>query len=148
MARLKSIRIKSKEFVFEAYGNNKEDRPAKIIFSRFPILGETFVPMDKKSIFDGIDAGKLSQKDFQKDLMSKIGDKIIENFLSNLQAGAVDYKQFFSECVDRFEDFEYGQSKIITANDFWQILPAEAAAVIALEAHNYAQERDEFTMGE
>jgi hypothetical protein len=144
MARLKSIRIKSKEFVFEAYGNNKDGRPAKIIFSRFPILGETFVSMDKKNIFDGISAGEMSQKE----LKSKIGEKIVENFLSNLQAGAVDYKQFFNECVDHFEDFEYEQSKIITANDFWQILPADAAEVIALEAHNYAQEKDEFTMGE
>jgi len=45
------------------------------------------------------------------------------------------FKQFFEECVDGFQDFEYDHSKITTVNDFWQILPIAAAEAIAAEAY-------------
>ena len=143
MAKIKSLRMKSKEYVFSAFENNKDENPAKIIFTRFPVLNETFTSIDKKDIFESIDVDAISKRELQ----SKIADNIVESFLHNIRAGNTDYKRFFSECVDCFKDLEYGDAKIITVNDFWQILPPDAAFTIAQEAFEYASERDEFTMG-
>ncbi|MDR2923444.1 MAG: hypothetical protein LBU85_08910 [Treponema sp.] len=144
MARLKSLRLKDKIFVFASYGNDKDENPAKIIFNRFPFGNETFARIDKKSIFEGVELEKITDSDVQK----KAVDNIVNNYIENIVAGNVDYKHFFTECVDRFEDFEYDQSKIITINDFWQVLPPDAADTIAAEAYRYAMAKDEFTMGE
>ena len=143
MAKLKSLRAKSKEYIFSAFGNDKDERPAKIIFSRFPVLNETFVNIDKKSLLEGIDIASASRRELEP----KIADKIVESFLSNMRAGNIDFRRFFQECVEGFKDLEYGDSKIITVNDFWQTLPPDAVDVIAQEALEYASERDEFTMG-
>jgi len=143
MAKLKSLKPKNKEFVFTSYGNDKEEVPAKIIFSRFPLPMENFTTVDKKDLFKGIDVDGISKKELQ----SKIADKIVESFLSNLNAGNADFRQFFSECVDGFKDLEYEDKKIITPADFWQMLPQDAAHTIASEAYEYAMEREEFTMG-
>jgi len=143
MAVLKSLRMKEKTFVFKSYGNDQEEIPAKIIFNRFPVNGETFTSVDKKDIFDGIDVTNVSKRELQ----AKIADKIVDSFLHNMRAGNTDYQRFFKECVDRFEDLQFEQSKIVTVSDFWQILPIDAAITIAQEALEYASERDEFTMG-
>ena len=143
MARLKSLRLKSKEYAFKAYGNDKEERPAKIIFNRFPFADEIFTAVDRKELLNGVDVGGMSKRELQ----AEIADKILGNFISNMQAGKTDYRLFFSECVDAFSDFEYEDKKIITVNDFWQILPQDASYNIAREAYEYAMERDEFTMG-
>ena len=142
MAKLKSLRLKDKTFVFTCYGNDKDANPAKIIFNRFPSGNETFARIDRKDIFEGVDLAKISDKNVQR----KAADNMVSNYIDNIMAGKIDYKQFFQECVDRFADFEYDRSKIITVNDFWQILPDDAAAAIALEAYEYAMRRDEFTM--
>jgi hypothetical protein len=144
MAKLKSLKPKSKTLIFTSYGNDKEKNPAKIIFNRFPFGNETFANINKKEIFEGVDFEKLSEADTQKVVM----DKIIDNYVNNIMTGNVDYKQFFEECVDSFQDFEYDESKIITVNDFWQILPDDAAQKIASEAYVYAMKKEEFTMGE
>ena len=144
MAKLKSLRLKDKVFVFTSYGNDKDANPAKIIFNRFPFGNETFARLDKKGIFEGIDLEKITEKDVQK----KVADEIVNNFIDNVTAGNIDYKQFFQECVDRFDDFEYDRSKITTVNDFFQILPPDAAETIAGEAYRYAQEKDEFSFSE
>jgi hypothetical protein len=143
MAKLKSLRIKSKEFVFTSFGNADEGNPAKIIFSRFPIMGEVFTPIDKKDIFDGVNTDDISKHETK----ARISENIVNAFIKNITAGKTDHKQFFLECVDSFKDFEYGDSKIVTVNDFWQMLPQDAAVAIAQEAFEYANERDEFTMG-
>jgi hypothetical protein len=144
MAKLKSLRLKDKVFVFTSYGNDKENNPAKIVFDRFPYGNETFARIDRKEIFNGVDIEKIAEKDAQ----NKAAENLVNNFIANMMAGNIDYKHFFEECVSRFDDLEYGQSKIITANDFWQILPADAADTIAQEAYKYAMRKDEFTMGE
>ena len=144
MAKLRSLRLKDKTFVFTSYGNDKDGNPAKIIFSRFPFGNETFARIDRKDIFEGVDLAKISDKDVQR----KAADNMISNYIDNIMAGKIDYKEFFRECVDSFADFEYERSKIITANDFWQVLPRDAAEAIALEAYEYAIRKDEFTMGE
>ena len=148
MAELKRLKLKPKEHVIRSYGLDKDENPAKITFSRFPLPGETFIPLDKKNLLEGIDAGGISNRELE----SKIASKIVDNFLHNLQAGKTDYKLFFEQCVDCFKDLEYTDEngvkhKIITANDFWQTLPPEAAYTIAEEAFGYANEKEEFTAG-
>ena len=143
MAKLKSLRLKNKEYIFKAYGNDKDERPAKIIFNRFPLVEEIFTQVDKKELFDGVDIGGVSKRELQ----AKIADKILGNFISNMYAGKTDYRLFFSECVDGLRDFEYEGLKITSADEFWRVLPQDAAFTIAKEAFEYASERDEFTMG-
>jgi hypothetical protein len=143
MAKLKSLRLKSKEFVFKAFGNADEENPAKIIFTRFPIIGESFTPIDKKNIFDGVNFDDISKRELQ----SKISDNLVKSFMDNFSLGKTDYKQFFKECIDSFRDFEYGDCKVLTVDSFWQILPQDAAFAIAQEVFEYASKRDEFTMG-
>jgi hypothetical protein len=144
MAKLKSLKLKSKEYVFKAFENDQDGAPAKAVFSRFPIHGESFVALDRKSLFDGIDVGKLTGKAAQ----DAISEKIIDSFMHNLQAGNIDYGRFLDECVDHIDSLEYEGKKVITPADFWKILPPDAAYTIAAELYGYANERDEFTMGE
>jgi len=143
MARLKSLKFKSKEFVFTAYENDKEEKPAKIIFKRFPIPGESFTMIDKKNILEGIDLSNVKKRELE----SVIVNNIINNYVNNLRAGINDLNRFFDECVDRIDNLEFEKSKIITVSDFWQVLPQDAAYTIAQEAFEYANTREEFTMG-
>ena len=143
MAKLKSLKPKSKEFVFTAYGNDKDEAPAKIIFSRFPLPMETFTAAGKKDLFEGVDPGEISKRE----LKEKLTDKILNNFIENIYAGNIDFKHFFSECAEGFKDFEYEDEKIVTPADFWRILPQDAAHTIASEAYGYAMEREEFATG-
>jgi len=143
MAILKSLKIKSKEFIFTSYENDKEEKPAKIIFKRFPIPGESFTSVNKKDLFEGVDITNISKRELQ----AKVADNILNSFLHNLSAGNNDLKRFFDECVDSIANLEYEKSKIITVNDFWQVLPQDAAYTIAQEAFEYADKHEEFTMG-
>ena len=72
----------------------------------------------------------------------------MKNIALSAASNSIDFNAFFNECVDRFDDFEYDTSKITTVNDFFQILPSEAAEIIAEEIYEYAQKREEFTMWE
>jgi len=144
MAKLRSLRLKDKTFIFKSYGNDKDANPAKIVFNRFPSGNETFARIDRKDIFEGVDLAKISDKEVQR----KAADNMVSNYIDNIMAGKIDYREFFRECVDSFADFEYDRSKIITVNDFWQVLPHDAAEAIALEAYEYGMRKDEFTMGE
>jgi len=143
MAILKSLKPKSKEFVFTSYENDKEEKPAKIIFNRFPIPGEIFTTVEKKNLFEGVDLSNISKRELQ----AKVTDKILESFMHNLQAGNTDYKKFWGECVEKIIDLEYDNIKIESQMDFWLTLPQDAAFTIAQEAFEYANEREEFTMG-
>lgn len=144
MAKLKSLRLKNKTYVFTSFDNDKDAEPATVIFSRFPLSGETFTKVDRKNLLDGIDLGKIGDENVKE----QIAGKIVETFMENMSSGSTDYERFISECVDHFEAFEYAESKVITTSDFWQILPVEAASTIAAELYKYAGGRDEFTMGE
>jgi len=147
MATLMSLKPKSKDFIFTSYGNDKEEKPAKIIFSRFPAPSETFTQVDKKNIFEGIDLENVKKRELQ----SEIANKIVESYMQNFYAGLTDLKLFFRECVDHVEDLVYNDNgkilHITTTSEFWQILPQGAAYEIAQEAFDYAQSREEFTMG-
>jgi hypothetical protein len=144
MAKLRSVKLKSKEYVFKAFGNDREADPAKVVFSRFPQPGETFTLAGRDNLFEGVDMGNVGEKEAQK----IISEKIIGNFMRNLRAGTADYRRFFEQCVDRVESFEYEGHAIVTGDDFWRILPQDAAHAIASELYGYASERDEFAMGE
>ena len=144
MARLKSLKQKNKTYIFISYENNKDATPAKVIFNRFPYAGETFTTIDKKNIFQGIDLSKINEDDTKL----KVSENIVANFMDNMIKGSINYNEFFNECIDRFENLKYEQSDIITAGDFWQIIPQEAAETIAKELYEYAAQRDEFSMGE
>jgi len=48
MARLKSLKPKSKIFIFTSYGNDKQENPVKVVFNRFPLRNELFLVMEKK----------------------------------------------------------------------------------------------------
>ena len=144
MAILKSLNKKNKTFVFTSYENDKDAAPAKVIFNRFPYAGETYAPVDRKDIFQGIDLSKITEEDTKL----KVSENIIANFMDNIIKGNVDFKKFFDECIDRFENLKYEQSDILTSSDFWQILPQDAADTIARELLEYASKREEFTMGE
>jgi len=72
----------------------------------------------------------------------------MKNIALSAASNSIDFNAFFNECVDHFDDFEYDTSKITTVNDFFQILPSEAAEIIAEEIYEYAQKREEFTMWE
>jgi len=143
MAKLKSLKSKSKSFIFTSYENDKVENPAIIIFKRFPIPGESFTNIDSKDLLEGVDFTNLSKRELQ----AKLADNVINNFMHNLQAGKNDLKKFFDQCVDSIESLEHGPSKIVTVNDFWQILPQDASYKIAQEAYDYAIECEEFTMG-
>jgi hypothetical protein len=144
MAKLRSLRIKDKSYIFKAFGNDKEESPAKVVFSRFPTTGESFIAVERKNLFEGIDVGKIGEREMQ----SIIADKIVDSFVHNLRAGNVDYPRFLSECVERIENLEYDRFKITSPEDFFKLLPHDATYMIAEELYSYANERDEFTMGE
>jgi hypothetical protein len=144
MAKLKSLRLKSRDYIFKAFGNGGEAVPAKVVFNRFPQLNESFTSVETKNLFNGIDVQDIPKRELQ----SKIADKIVDSFLSNMRAGSTDLPLFMKECVEKIEDLEYEGRGVSTVQDFWQILPRDAAEVIAGELYGYAVERDEFTMGE
>jgi hypothetical protein len=143
MAKLKPLRLKEKEYVFKAYGNDKEKTPAKIVFDRFPASTELFGQENKKSLLEGTKNVDFKSATGQQELV-KI---FLDNYLNNIVKGQVDYAEFFKECVSRIDNFEYGDKKIITPDDFAE-LPADAVKKIGAEVYAYATADDEFTMGE
>ena len=130
MAELKSLKTKNKTFVFESFGNQEADNPAKIIFSRFPFLHELYFK-----------TGDVALDFDDKEKMTK---SIMENFSNQ----GIDHQRFFAECVERIEDLSYNGMKIKTPAEFFEFIPTEAAYAIALEAYTYAKESDTFTMEE
>jgi hypothetical protein len=148
MAVFKTLNAKKKEYVFDFLGNRGDPRPARAVFSRFPLPGETFAPNPWTGIFDGVDKGKVAQRDAQE------LEKLSRAFIANLSPGIVkiDLDAFVRECIDRFEDFRFvnedGRTlEIRTADDFLGI-NRQAMAAIALDCYKYARQEDEFAMGE
>jgi len=139
---LKSLKQKSKSFIFKSFGNYESDEPAKIIFSRFPMPDEQFPAGNQKSV---LDSGAFKNLDDSQESKESLVDNIIENMVSNIMSNRTDYKRFFTECVERIEDLVYESAQIKTAEDFFKYLPEEASFAIAQEAYGYAREADRFT---
>ena len=146
MAKLKSLNPKSKTYIIKAFGNSEMQNPVKAVFKSFPKLSETYIAPVSNSIFEGIDFTKADNISVKEEIINTL----ITAAQNNLRNGIFNFKLFFEERIERFEDFEYGQSKIITVNDFWQVLQdvPQAAEIIAGELYDYAMQKEEFTMGE
>jgi len=143
--KLKSLKLKSKEFIFKSYENDKSENPAKIIFSRFPMPDESYPIAQAKSVMD---SNFVKNIDNTSESKEKLVSHIIDTMIENITANRVDFKRFFKECVDHIENLEYENNKIITVNNFFDFIPETAAYKIALEAYLYAKESDEFTIDE
>ena len=138
---LKSLKQKSRDFIFKSFDNMEADEPAKIVFSRFPLPDEQFPTADQKSV---LDSSALRNLDDSPDAKEALVDHIINTMVSNITANRIDYKRFFNECVERIEDLTYDKTDIKTADDFFKHLPDEASFAIASEAYSYAKEADQF----
>jgi len=148
MARFKTLRQKEKRYVFDFLANGGDANPAVAVFARFPQPDEDFMPKPKGSIYEGIDLEKVAKKDSAE--TEKFTSAFVEYFSAN--AAKVDYEYFIRECIDHFEnfgfeDFEGNKKEIKTVDDFLA-LPVEMRTLIASDCYQYAQTRDEFTVGE
>jgi len=145
MAVLRSLRQKSREFVFGAFGNGESESPARISFSRFPLPDETFPRADQRAV---LDSAFMREFDGSAKAKERLVDLIIGTMVENITANRIDFGRFFGECVEKIEDLEYDGHCVRSASDFFRLLPEEAAYQIALEAYLYAKEGDVFSMAE
>ena len=139
---LKSLKQKSRSFIFKSFDNMESDNPARIVFTRFPMPDESFPAGNQKSV---LDSGVFRTLDDNPESREALIDHIIGNMIENISANRIDYKRFFGECVERIEDLVYDGHDIKNVDDFFRRLPDEAAFTIAQEAYVYAKEADEFT---
>ena len=139
---LKSLKQKNREFIFRSFDNMESDNPAKIIFSRFPLPDENYPAGNQKQV---LDSNIFKTLDDTQESKETLVDHIINNMIENITANRIDYKRFFTECVERIEDLAFDGKDIKTASDFFDCLPKEASFAIAQEAHAYAKEADLFT---
>jgi hypothetical protein len=142
MAILKVLKQKNKEFIFTSFGNDKQDKPAKIIFNRFPMMDEQYPVANKKSVLES-----SIVKDFDNSAKAKevLVEHIINSIIDNITAQRIDYKKFIEICISHIEDLEYDGKQIKTVKDFFS-LPEEAVYQIAMEAYLYSKDNDLFTI--
>ena len=143
MARFKTLREKEKRYIFDFLENRKDSEPAAVVFARLPLPDEDFMPRVKGSVFDSVDFGKLAVKDNKE--MDKMVSVFMDHFSKNITK--VDFEYFARECFSHFENFESDGKQIKTVDDFLS-LNIEMRTLIANDCYRYAQEKDEFTMGE
>lgn len=143
MARFKTLRQKEKRYVFDFLGNREDPEPAAAVFARFPQPGEDFMPKVKRSVFEGINLERIAKRDDAE--MDRFIAAFVDGYAANM--AKVDREYFIRECVDHFENFSSDGKEIRTVNDFLS-LPVEMRSVIADDCYRYAQQKDEFTMGE
>jgi hypothetical protein len=144
MAVLKPLRVKDKTYVFKVYGNEKSENPAKAVFSRFPLSDETFPVASQKSIME---SSVLKDFDNTQKAKEQLIKHIIDVMVENISANVFDYQTFLKNCISHFEDFQYGNKKIKTVDDFLA-LPQESVFKIAKDLYFYSKIEDEFQMGE
>jgi len=137
---LKSLKAKDKNYRFESFGNLESDSPAAIIFNRFPLPDELFYIAKMKSVIDSPLAKNLDKKGGKE----KFVEHVIDVMVDNMAAGRVDLRRFFRECVSHIENLVYEGQELKSVNDFFNILPEEAAFVIAQECYFYSKESDVF----
>jgi hypothetical protein len=142
MAVFKTLKQKDKEYVFKVYDNEKSDKPAKVIFSRFPLSDETYPTASQKSV---LESSIVKNFDNSPKAKEKLVEYIINVMVDNITANKFNHKRFLEECVDGFEDFIYNDKEIKTVKDFLS-LPEEAVLKISKDVYSYAKIEDEFTM--
>jgi len=143
MATFKTLKQKDKRYVFDFLGNRSDKSPAAAVFARFPLPEENFMPKAKGNVFEGLDFAKLGKKDEGE--IEKFAAAFMDYYSSS--TSKVDYEFFARECFDRFEDFYCDGKEIKTVDDFLS-LNIEMMTLIAHDCYQYAQGRDEFSMGE
>jgi hypothetical protein len=144
MAQFKTLRQKEKDYIFKVFGNEKSKKPARTIFSRFPMQDELFPVASQKSIME---SSIIKDFDNSTNAKEQLVKQIIDIMVDNMTANRFDYISFVKECIDHFEDFMYGNKEIKSVKDFLT-LPSEAVQKIAKDLYFYSKTEDEFTMGE
>jgi len=145
MAVLKSLKLKSKEFTFKSFGNCEAEKPAVIVFSRFPLPDETFPIASQKNV---LESNLMKNFDNTQKAKEALVELIINNLIDNITASRIDYKRFFTECVSHIDNLEYDGNKIETVKDFLERIPEEAFYQITSELYSYAKAVDEFSIEE
>jgi hypothetical protein len=144
MAQFKPLRVKEKIYIFKVFGNETSDNPAKAVFARFPMQDELFPVASQKSIME---SSVIKDFDNSPEAKEQLVKHIIDVMVENMTNNRFDYTAFIKECVDHFEDFQYGDKEIQSVKDFLT-LPPEAVQKIAKDLYFYSKIEDEFTMGE
>jgi hypothetical protein len=136
---LKPLKQKETTYIFRVFGNEKAKHPAKAVFSRFPLSDELFPTASQKNVMESI-------KDFDniEETKESLVKTIIDTMIENISSNRFDYVKFLKECIDHFEDFQYGEDEIKTVDDFLK-LPTEAVQKIAKDLYFYSKIEDEFT---
>ena len=159
MARLKVLKQKDKRYVFRVFGNEDHKEPAICVFKRFPQRNEDFFSGDTKSITEGLEINANELRDNRDAALQKIVDRMYKSYMDNIAAMRIDYNVFARECIEGFENFsvestdENGKIAIRAVKTVNELLSfsdecAEGVHEILRDCYKYANERDEFTMGE
>jgi hypothetical protein len=143
MAKLKSLSVKDKKYIFTAYENDRAADPAFAVFNYFPLDDEFFFCGDRTALVDKVDPEALKTDEGKQAFVSAV----LEQYLSNIRASRVDYPAFLRACVKEFGDFEGPNGKVRSVDDFLK-LPEAAVRVIGHELYVYARKEDTFSMGE
>jgi hypothetical protein len=144
MAKFKPLKQKEMAYVFKAFDNEKAEVPAKAVFFRFPFQDESFPVASQKNIME---SSLVKDFDNTQAAKEKLVKNIVATMIENITANRFDHVRFVQECVDHFEDFQYGDREIRKVDDFLS-LPQEAAQKIARDLYFYSKMEDEFIMGE
>jgi hypothetical protein len=154
MAVFKSMRTKSKKYVFKFGGNEKLKDPARAVFARFPLPDENFLKSGSDARYGDIDWEKVGKKDGKE--VEKLFSVFISKYMSDavggvLQFSRVDIPAFLRECVDHFDNLfaeqDGAKAEVKTVDDFL-LLPEAAVYEIARDLYGYAREKEDFTLGE
>lgn len=143
MANFKSLNAKQKDYAFDFFDNKSDPKPARVIFKRFPLPGESFIKKSTSSIFKDVDFKKIQGRDEAE--LERLTDSFMAFYVENAQK--IDFERFAEECIDHFEDFFFDGVEIKTAADF-AALPIEPRTIIVNDCHAYASRPDTFTVGE
>jgi hypothetical protein len=156
MATFKSLRVKSKEYVFKYGGNEKLKEPARAVFARFPLPDEYFLKSGEDTRYSDVDFKKVGKKDNKE--IEKLFTAFLNSYLTEVVGGVpgafsrVEGEAFLRECVDHFENLsaedESGNKREIKTIDEFLGLPAEAVYDITKDLYDYSRNRDKFTLGE
>jgi len=121
MAKFHSLNTKEKTYIFDYDKNKTDPAPAKVIFKRFPVTGESFIDGD-------------TLKDDTTDVEA---NEIMKRY----------YLKFSDECIETFTDFFVDETEIKYALDILDISLDSFFAIMA-DIVKYAKKSDAFTVGE
>lgn len=146
MARIKSLRLKNKRYIFRVLDNEKDPAPMACVFQRFPLPDEDFPLAEPIEIADEFKR-RFAEHTNKEEAIRELLQAVMPAVLENVKRQRIDYVRFMRECVERFEDLEYDGRKIESLDDFCT-LPADLEYMLAQDAYIYANERDRFTLVE